>query len=351
MKHLLPILTLALLCAAATAFADNFYYEYYKGAKPTTTVNRVKDGEGTYANWFDTDSVTYGITEENGDGEFTVARNSNWWSALSPSAKSNFYRIEVNKNGLELYLTDFVKGLYEDTMRYNSTSNALFNMDITQYGYRELTLGADGKYTAGKPQYFDIFDSNGNLNKENVTKIDSIKNDKGEEVARYKYALGTFKKDTVIELCMKDSEGREAYSYSYQDGVDAEGNIVYTPFDPTTYRNDLAMQGGFGDGGYRVQIQTDDILDSYYFPDRKDYKPFDPEKTPAAEKAMPLSQLIPTTGGDVSFGIIAMTDGMITGGYKGTVGSPLPGGLQIALIAGLFGLGFWYVRRRKAVAA
>jgi hypothetical protein len=351
MKHILPILTLALLGAAATAFADNFYYEYYKGAA-LGEVNTVSDNDVWWPNHFDTDSVTYGITEENKTGEFTVARNSNWNSPLSPSAKSNFYRIEVNKNGLELYLTDFVKGIYEDTMSYNSTSNALFNMNITQYGYRELTLGADGKYTAGKPQYFDIFDSNGNLNKENVTKIDTIKNDKGEEVARYKYALGTFKKDTVIELCMKDSEGREAYSYSYQDGVDAEDNIVYTPFDPTTYAWIESMQGGFGEGGYHVDaIQTDDMLDSYYFPDRKDYKPFDSAKTPAAQKAMPLSQLIPTTGGDVSFGIIAMTDGMITGGYKGTVGSPLPGGLQIALIAGLFGLGFWYVRRRKAVAA
>ena len=39
------------------------------------------------------------------------------------------------------------------------------------------------------------------------------------------------------------------------------------------------------------------------------------------------------------------------GGSDDTMGQPLPGGLQIALIAGLFGLGFWYVRRRKATVA
>ena len=36
---------------------------------------------------------------------------------------------------------------------------------------------------------------------------------------------------------------------------------------------------------------------------------------------------------------------------NGAAGSPLPGGLQMALIAGLFGLGFWYVRRRKTSVA
>ena len=33
-----------------------------------------------------------------------------------------------------------------------------------------------------------------------------------------------------------------------------------------------------------------------------------------------------------------------------TVGSPLPGGLTIAIVSGLFALGFWYIRRRKTIA-
>ena len=51
------------------------------------------------------------------------------------------------------------------------------------------------------------------------------------------------------------------------------------------------------------------------------------------------------------FGVVA-SGATYTPGTSGTVsGSPLPGGLQIAIIAGLFGLGFYYVRRRKAMAA
>ena len=346
MKHVLPLLTLALLGAAATAFADNFYYDYY--LEPGSSApQKVTAGEEN-AHWYYTDTYTYGGSETDVTGDFSVARNSNWYSGLGPSTKSNFFRIEVNKDNVELYLTDFVKGLYEDTMQFNSTSNALFNMDIKEYGYRTLTWDEDAeKYVASNETVVkEIFDADGNLNRENVSEIDSITNN-NKEVVRYKYSLGTFDKDTVLEIYMRDTSDREVYSYSSPEGDD------FIPFDNSEYKQIDTLPGGFGDGGYLVNpIEIDDMLDSYYFPDRKDYTPFDTKPTPAADKAMPLSQLIPagSTRG-VSFGIIAMTDGMITGGYKGTVGSPLPGGLSIALIAGLFGLGFWYVRRRKAVAA
>ena len=67
----------------------------------------------------------------------------------------------------------------------------------------------------------------------------------------------------------------------------------------------------------------------------------DPTLIKQAAAAMPLAWLAPS-GSGLSFGIQ---------GTAVPVGSPLPGGLQIALIAGLFGLGFWYVRRKKAVSA
>ena len=78
----------------------------------------------------------------------------------------------------------------------------------------------------------------------------------------------------------------------------------------------------------------------------------------ASDKSMPLSTLAPSAKNGVYFGIIAKVDGVIYSsitngggsGGAGAAGSPLPGGLQMALIAGLFGLGFWYVRRRKAIA-
>ena len=48
---------------------------------------------------------------------------------------------------------------------------------------------------------------------------------------------------------------------------------------------------------------------------------------------------------------LAQVNGISFGMQSVAVGSPLPGGLPIALIAGLFGLGFWYFRRRKASVA
>ena len=61
----------------------------------------------------------------------------------------------------------------------------------------------------------------------------------------------------------------------------------------------------------------------------------------------------PLYGTQVNFGIAVVASDASGDGNGGTdtVGSPLPGGLQIALIAGLFGLGFWFVRRRKKAAA
>ena len=68
--------------------------------------------------------------------------------------------------------------------------------------------------------------------------------------------------------------------------------------------------------------------------------------------ALTLGQLyFPGEGSyQMNFGIVASGQTYTPGEGGGTFGSPLPGGLQIAIIAGLFGLGFYYVRRRKAAA-
>ena len=58
--------------------------------------------------------------------------------------------------------------------------------------------------------------------------------------------------------------------------------------------------------------------------------------------------------GELTLGGVQIDFGIVANGVEGSggaAGAPLPGGLQIALVAGLFGLGFWYVRRRKAVTA
>ena len=66
-------------------------------------------------------------------------------------------------------------------------------------------------------------------------------------------------------------------------------------------------------------------------------------RTDSLDAALPVGQLYfgGIDGDQVNFGIVA----------TGTFGSPLPGALPIVLVSGLFGLGFWYIRRRKAVTA
>ena len=111
MKHLLSILTLALLCAATTASAA-YYYDYYLDPPNTLPVNNDPNG---YHN--QSDSFTYGVRDNNGNlvenpSVFTVNRESNWGNNITFAGnKDNFYRIEVGKDNAEkltLYLTDYV---------------------------------------------------------------------------------------------------------------------------------------------------------------------------------------------------------------------------------------------------
>ena len=55
---------------------------------------------------------------------------------------------------------------------------------------------------------------------------------------------------------------------------------------------------------------------------------------------------------EMNFSIVASGQSYVAGGNNGgPSGSPLPGGFSIALVSGLFALGFWYVRSRKAIEA
>jgi len=363
MKHVLPLLTLALLGAAATAFADNFYYDYYKDPGKTDVENEywVVDPWNKYESG--TDSFTY--------KNFSVARNSDWEylgnaeSTVTGKAiidGNNFYRIHVIGNDVDLYLTDFVNTALDET-----NNDALYNR-ISEYGYRKLeqvTVDGRTQYVAAEGPVVNtlsIADDGtpmvtyaGDDEASNLPKIDSV-NNQGRTIDRYQYFLGTFNDGDVIEVYMKDLEDGIAYSYSGINDIDSGTNAP------------AGAEGGFGDGGYRVLLETDKMVNGYYFQDENlqpQYRGFgegeaaERAREAASSKAMPLSALDPN-GSRVYFGIIAKVDGVIGGnnggigggdGNGGTFGQPLPGGLQIALIAGLFGLGFWFVRRRKATAA
>lgn len=343
MKHLLPILTLALLGAAATVSAENFYYDYYQNPD-YSSLDRKNHETESWAYYY-TDSFSY-VDSENNKG-FSVARNSNWNAQLN---QSNFYRIHVVGDDVNLSLTDYV-----DNVGGSLNGSALHN-NLSEYGYRKLTLNEDGKYVvAGDTTVFKL------TGEDAVTPstIDSVYFEKSYldennnpvddsyTVTRYQYNLGTFKNGDVIELYMKDLDGGEAYSYSGFNEA------------PTS----VGAEGGFGDGGYRVNAHTDELLNGYYYQDEnlenKGYHGFgenDAAREAASAKSMPLSALDPS-GTRLYFGIIASAAGIIDdnnggeSGGNGASGRPLPGGLSIALIAGLFGLGFWYIRRRKATVA
>ena len=414
MKHILPILTLALLGTAVTAFAEdeapltvatspsNYYHDYYLDP-PNTNPVRNNDSNGHY-NYSDT--FTYGTRDNNGNAianpdVFTVVRETNMDSFLNASANTTFYRVDFanyegkkstennsytvektpNEGKVTLYLTDFVSEVVPQAAQespYNASTNSLISKGIVEYGYRVLTT-TDGKtYSAGETIKNSIYqiDKDGNFvldekgNKilsSSVTPIDYVDYDATgnpeDYMTRYKYELGTFSGKDIIELYMKDSNGNEVYSFSSLKGVDENGENVFTPFDKTDLAENGTANGGFGDGGYRVNaLQTDAMLNNYYFVkdlengltnvldyEEDSLKKFDSEKVvlAAAQKAMPLSRLI-----TVSYisGSVVEGNRVAFGFYGVAVGSPLPGGLQIALIAGLFGLGFCYVRRRKAIA-
>ena len=365
MKHILPILTLALLGAAVPAFAD-YYYDYYKDPGKTDVVSEswVRDPWNTYES--KTDTFSY--------NDFEVSRNSQW-TRINNGAEatllnvSNFYRINVTGNNVDLYLTDYVDNAQSD---YNA--NALYH-HISEYGYRKLEkveiedertlyIAADAPVvntlsvtSDGTPQV-----TYGKTNEtSNLQTIDSVTNE-GKTVKRYQYYLGRFNDGDIIEVYMKDTVNPDGvYSYS---GINEIDSVTNAP---------VGADGGFGDGGYRLDpVQTDKMLNGYYFQDDQltargmgelafgEGEDAERAREATSSLAMPLSTLAPSAENGVYFGIIAKVNGVIYNGNNGnggggngggTFGSPLPGGLSIALIAGLFGLGFWYIRRRKAHVA
>ncbi len=203
------------------------------------------------------------------------------------------YKVRITGESVKVYLTDFI-----DNVGGDNNSNAIANKGIAQYGYHYLD--------SNDPDKVDT-----TVTKDLVAEADPIDSHYFEQnewykytVTRNQYFLGTFSAGDEFEIFMTDNNGNTAYSYS------------------------SLYKGGYGEG-IDVVEHTDQLM--LYYKDGV---------TAAANKAMPLAALDPTSR--VYFGIY--------GEASGPVGSPLPGGLPIALVAGFFAFGFWYVRRRKAIA-
>ena len=312
MKHILPILTAALALMASTAFAEYSPIRYYEDYIVPAENNTTNPGQVYFT------PQSHNITISS---KVDTYQDYNVIRTTLPDqgfGHDTAWRIQVTGEKVDFYLTDYI-----DTGDLGSSTNndSLIIKGIKQIGYRYLEsntvpkgtyitkdIEVDSKTT--EEYLFGQDKKNGwketLIEEPNPT---SERYDNIHTVTRNHYYLGTFNEGDVIEVYMSRFE-EESY-------VDGKKGVWSTS---TLYT------GGYGEG---VTEATDQL--AVYLAGGS---------WEAGRKAMPLASLTPEGGSRVFFGIQASA-----------VGSPLPGGLPLALIAGFFGLGFWYVRRRKAIAA
>ena len=298
MKHILPILTAALALTATTASAALVYdYSYYEKSdvKDVVVDTEHPDNFNRVKGYQTIDYDSYQVLKE---GTFQQQGSVTYQSA---------YKIHVSGTKVDFYLTDVV-----DNIGSSTDSSALADRGITQIGYRILDSKDESKI--GKTGFSSLDDAfNSSVTGDFVYAGQTVTG------VRNIYYLGSF------------SEGDEFELYMSRDEV-GQGGAMVGPTGVWSYSD--GANGGYYGGNYGLPYsQTDQWVLSEYNNDAA-----------KANRAMPLAALDPgipdystVEGNRASFGVYA-------------VGSPLPGGLQIALVAGLFGLGFWYFRRRKAAA-
>ena len=265
MKHLLPILTAALLGAATSVFAETLTFEGFSiETSPYQNENNQGVGEGSY----------YTITKS-GSGSLFITNIFN----------------NVGNEGLA----------GQDELLTNS------QYGITHYGYID-SAGGIHDFAIGDTSRIDQFEGYSYTKFEaNPENPDGMWIQNTYDVARDGYFLGNF------------NDGEEIQVYFARK--DADGNVV------TWIATGKPQDGVYGS---RALGRGD-----------------------AADGNMPVGQVYFPGEGEkqINFGIIASTSRDIVSEGGGSFGSPLPGGVQVALIAGLLGLGFWFIRRRKATVA
>lgn len=293
MKKILSLLTLALLGAATPVFADfNFEILWQKYDH-----NLYEGYDGSY----------YTIKATGTPGEKGKIYLTDLFNAPRTSTQS-----EVLNNNEIVWGDDI--------------NTPKVRVKITDFGYTFARQGMSGvtSFTMTSAS-----DSISELQPGDVVKLDSenplmhsIRNYGEPGVAvRNGYYLGEFTVGDEIQVYLKAVE------------VEADG----TPIPGT----EMEVTSNNPDGGYNSKFDTrTDLVDL---------------ALNGNSTKLQIAQLY--LQGQLPFVILGEvgTGNYVYGSSKEVdwvpQGSPLPGGVQIALIAGLFGLGFWYVRRRKAVTA
>ncbi len=294
MKHLLPLLTLALLGVAAPAFAD-FNFEIL---------------------WQQYDHSLY----EGYDGNYyTIKATGN------PGEKGKIYLSDLFTGPRTMTQSEVLNNVI--VWGDGSEQNPFVRVKVTDFGYTTERQGMSGvtSFAMTSASASDSELKPGDvvkLNSENPL-MHSIKNYGEPDVAvRNGYYLGEFTAGDEIQVYMKAVL------------VDEAGNVIPNSAMEVTSNNP--------DGGYNSKFNTrTDQLD-------KALNGTDTKLQIAQlylQGQLPFVILGEVGNGDYVYGTSKEID------WVPSQGSPLPGGFQIALIAGLFGLGFWYVRRRKSAVA
>ena len=203
----------------------------------------------------------------------------------------SYYTIRFSGSGT-FYLTNVRNNPYSADENF---TNPLYG--ITQYGY------IDSKNVT---HTFDLYNEDGSPS-ENIVEFTSVVDNgsafDGRVVTREGYYLGKFNAGDEIQIYLAGNVG---------------GNDVWTA---TNSPQTGVYSSRFG--GRQDLLNPTLSIGQLYFGEQD--------------------------SSQMNFGIVASASSYVPGSSD-TFGAPLPGGLQIALIAGIFGLGFWYVRRRKSVA-
>lgn len=217
----------------------------------------------------------------------------------TPSAydsRDSYYKIRITGGTGDIWLSDWIENIGDSHQEDNLTEKG-----IDYYGYRYVSSNDTSKI--GTYEYKKMEDVKGTSDYTHADPVKSPWND--NQIIRYSYKLGTFSEGDEVEIYMKDTNGE-------------------------VWSNTTMYMGAYGDG-----VPNYDALLMYQL--NNDWA--------ATRKAMPLAALDTGDGHRVFFGISGV-------GASGNdfSGAPLPGGLAISLVAGVFALGYWFVRRRNAAA-
>ena len=296
MKHILPILTVALAFTAMTASAATTYTEY---SDETFLANT------SYSNKYGNVS---NVTPSNGVydyGSYKVIKTG-----------TSLFKIHAVEN-IDVYIYDFIS----DVGAPNNTDNipldegtSLKDRKVNLIGYRTQTDNTE-----------DVI-----INSDTNEEVVGSNGYKGEV-----HSLGTPTESEIIHRNYQDGAPYDVVRNTYYLGKFEAGQDyeIFLSAEGPLYE---AGAWSNSDWAANYQLYVDKLMAAYK---AQSFGSFDNE---ASKKYMHLAGL-----NGAAFGIYVTG----AGAHDTVVGSPLPGGVQIALITGLFGLGFWYIRRRKSVVA